>query len=344
MKKLLLDEKELQSYLILLKEDGNRQAESYSDRAVALLKHQKANWNLLKENHAKLASVNKKSFSIDNVEIIVQNNPARIKSSAADVDETSVKNRDCFLCETNLPEEQRAIKYYKDYYVLCNPYPIFNEHFTIAKTEHKPQTIKENLNDLLLLSRDLGDKLAVFYNGPKCGASAPDHLHFQAVSKEGLPLYSQLIDGNIISTNEIVSTKKTEIYTASNAHRRFIKIDSYSTVEILNVFGVLYDSLMSVNKMQGEPMMNIISFYEDKRWSLVIIPRKKHRPECYYNEGSGRLIISPAAVDLNGLIIIPRAEDFEKITPELVVNIFKEVCTTSEIMGFLSGKIERFYA
>ena len=345
MKKLLLSENEIEPFL---PSNGNqlkngKTENNFGGRVTALLEHQKSNWELLKNNLESLSASVHAAFTIDGAEIIVQNNPQRIQSTTAKVDEDSINNRKCFLCEERLLPGQRAIRYYKDYNILCNPYPIINEHLTIAKTEHIPQTIHEHLNDMLLLSRDLGDKFAVFYNGPKCGASAPDHLHFQAVAKNALPIYAQLINGKIIHSERIISTKKIDIYTASHAYRYFIKLVSNNAVEILNIFSVIYKNMQLLSGSKDEPMMNIVSFYEEKKWNLLIIPRRKHRPVYYFKTNDEQILISPASIDICGLLVAPRIDDLEKVTTDVIKNIFKEVCITKEFMEYLKTRIISFY-
>ena len=162
--------------------------ENLSQKTEALLNHQKDNWDLVKNNFSALENIEIKKFEFDNFYINTQFNPSRITSSSAKVDKKSIANRACFLCADNLPDAQKGINYKDKYIILINPYPIFKQHLTIPHYNHIPQNIDEALGDLLDLSYDLRDNFFVFYNGPKCGASAPDHLHFQAGVKNSTPL------------------------------------------------------------------------------------------------------------------------------------------------------------
>ena len=252
MRKLEIEEKELQPYL---------KNDTLTGRVLALLEHQKVNWSTAKENYNVLYNLKKKEFVIDGSKIIIQNNPHRLINTTAKVDEESVENRDCFLCIENLPAEQGAVKYYKEYYILVNPYPIFDKHFTIIKTKHIEQSILKYLNDMLLLSRDLGEELAVFYNGPKCGASAPDHLHFQAVPKTSLPVYENFVLNNFSGARLLGENKKLKAELILSAERYFVKLTSNDSIEIMNMFSVIYSNLTKIRRSTEEPMMNLLSFF-----------------------------------------------------------------------------------
>ena len=335
MRQVIINEKELKKY---------SHEETLPGRLYALHLQQKETWELLRVNYEALGSVVKKQFEFDNGEVIVQHNPFRIKSTAADVSSKAIEKRACFLCEENLPEEQKALRYYKEYNILCNPYPIFTEHYTIVKTKHIAQSINNYLNDLLFLSRDLGNKLVVFYNGPECGASAPDHLHFQAGNKKTLPLYNELFVSDILKETVIAENKNAKVSSAQSISRSFLKISSSSSIEVLNTFSVILSNLLKVMPTENEPMLNLLCFYEKKEWHLVIILRRKHRPRVYFSEGKEKILVSPAAVDLSGVIILPREEDFNKINKNTIEEIYREVCLSKEIYEFIKVKISDFFA
>ena len=159
-----------------------------ASKAQALLQHQKGTWEMLRNGYDTLRTVRTRVFDFDGFQIKVQFNPGRLTSTVAKVDAASIKERKCFLCTENLPPAQRGIPCDGDYLVLCNPFPIFPEHFTISSVRHTPQLIRDSFAALLYLTRDLGARYTVLYNGPKCGASAPDHLHFQAGNRSYLPI------------------------------------------------------------------------------------------------------------------------------------------------------------
>ena len=265
-----------------------------------LFDEQLSNWELARENYKSLGQVKVKTLiAADGQEYKVQFNPARIVSSAAKVDARSIRERKCFLCAENRPPEQKGISFNDRYTILVNPYPIFPRHLTIPAIEHTPQRIASRFGDMLDLARQLDD-FTIFYNGPKCGASAPDHFHFQAGNKGFLPIEND-----------------------RNKHNA-ICIESGNKEEIIERFQRIEDSL-PLQAGDLEPMMNILVWYENARWMVCIFPRKKHRPACYNAEGEANLLISPASVDLGGVFITPLEKDFRKITANDIIRILDEI-------------------
>ena len=190
MRKVLIDENELSRFT---------KDRDIASRSKALLDSQMAGWDFLKQNYNNLKNVRTKKFEFDGFNIKIQNNPDRIISSTADVSGNTNLTDNSFLHHKNLPEEQKCIRYYKDYLILCNPYPIFPEHFTIPSVIQKPQSIIEHVKDFLFLSRDMQKLYLVLYNGAKCGASLPSHLHFQAGTKNFMPIDEEY--NNIIKSH-----------------------------------------------------------------------------------------------------------------------------------------------
>lgn len=334
MKSHLLSEAELIEYA---------KGESLIDRLRGLFDHQIDTWDLTRQNYSDLNSVIVHEKIIDNVLIKLQSNPKRVKSTTADI--TLKLDQDkCILCESNLPDEQKFIKYYKEYNFLVNPYPIFKEHFTIAKCKHVPQSISAYLNDLLLLSRDVGERYAIFYNGPQCGASIPHHLHFQMGNKESFPIFEQLKNINKNDSHFSIERKKLSFHSIELTKRFIFMIESNDSIEIMNSFSILINFLRSVVLGDSEPMLNIVSLFEDKKWRLLIFLRKKHRPSFYYLENDKNIVVSPAAVDMSGLMILPREEDLNKINEETIKRIFREVSITNELNEYLITKLNAFYS
>lgn len=314
-KSILISEKELNQF---------GEINNLSQKAEALLNHQKNNWELVKLNFDALQNVKVKNYKIDNLEFRTQFNPSRIISSSAKVDKKSIENRACFLCEEKLPIEQKGIDYKEKYVILCNPYPIFKQHLTIPKYDHVPQNVNDAFTDLLDLAFDLKENFFVFYNGPRCGASAPDHLHFQAGEKNSTPLegyYKTLIE---------YSTKNSlngdlELGVVKDSLYKFLFFQSDNKELIISNFAKLLKVLLTTQNSAEEPLLNIICFYEDGKWNLIIIPRKIHRPKQYFRDDENKLLISPASVDMMGLLITPRKEDFEEITKEEIKDIYHQV-------------------
>ena len=269
------------------------------DKVNQLFQEQLKEWELAKNNYQALQEVKVKTFDVEEFPFQVQFNPARMVSSSAKVDAQSISERKCFLCAENRPPEQKEIIFDGRYAILVNPYPIFPRHLTIASLEHTPQQIVTRFGDMLDLAQQLDD-YTILYNGPKCGASAPDHFHFQAGSQGFLPIEN---------------------------HRDWhhnICIESKEKKDLLKRFRQIYD-ILPLQPDDTEPMMNILTWYKNRTWTTCIFPRKKHRPDCYFAESDANMIISPASVDMGGVLITPLEKDFEKITAKDIAGILEEV-------------------
>lgn len=304
--------------------------------AKDLLQEQLEEWPLAKTNFEALKNVKSKEFQFDNFIIKVQFNPARIQSSAAKVDAKSIQERKCFLCPANLPKEQKGIPFGKDYQLLVNPFPIFPEHFTIPAYEHTDQLILNRYGDMLDLAQSL-DRYTIFYNGPKCGASAPDHAHFQAGSKGFLPLEIEIEN---IPREIVYRTNELNAFIVHNYLRNSFFIETKNKEHAIQFFKQLY-SLLEIKEGDNEPMMNILTWYENGIWYSYIIPREKHRSTCFYAEGDDNILISPASVDLGGVFITPLEKDFDKITSDDIKEILKEICISNQKMYSIIEKIKR---
>lgn len=307
-----------------------------SKEAKELLQSQLKEWDLARINFEALNRVKTKEFHFDGFKIRVQFNPARIQSSAAKVDAKSIQERKCFLCPNNLPKEQRGIDFAKNYQILVNPFPIFPEHFTIPTYEHTDQLIFNRYGDMLDLAKSLCE-YTIFYNGPKCGASAPDHAHFQAGIKGFLPIENDI---ESLPKETIYTTESTAASVLKNYQRNCFLIETKDRKEAIRFFKLLYN-LLEVKEGDQEPMMNIITWYENNIWYSYIFPRQKHRPACFFAEGEENLLISPASVDLGGVFITPLEKDFEKITKEDISLILKEICIDSQQMQSITDKIKQ---
>lgn len=318
--------------------DKNKNFDWLAEQSKLLLADQKKSWSLLKKNYENLSYVQTRSFEFDGFNVEVQFNSERIKSSNADVSPEAIKERKCFLCRDNLPAEQNGLAT-NGFIILCNPYPIFPEHFTIASKDHTPQQIENSFPELLDFSHKLGKYYTLFYNGPRCGASAPDHLHFQAATKNFMPLERQF--DHIVNkhTTAVFSNGNIEIHLIEDSLRSFISFESRDKHELISTFVVLLDALKKAYPIEDEPMMNITVAYERGIWRVFIFPREAHRPKQFFATGENQLLVSPAAVDLCGLIITPRKEDFEKISSNDITDIFRQITITKEYFEFLRKKL-----
>jgi hypothetical protein len=313
-------------------------ASSLSSIAAALLSQQQTTWPLLKAGYASLNSVQSREFAFDGFVMRVQFNPGRIISSSAKVDEKSIRERKCFLCLPHLPEEQRGVAFGEDYVLLCNPFPIFPEHFTVPHKQHVPQKIDESFGALLELSEALHDRYTVFYNGPRCGASAPDHLHFQAGLKGFMPLdteYSRVVRqyGRIARDEE-----RLKWIVVDDSLRRFVVLESASRDALEKGFGFLLRTLQAIAGGGDEPMLNILVRYE-QGWKVLVFPRAVHRPSFFFAEGDEKILISPAAVDLGGVCITPVEKDFHRVTRQHIEKMFGEIMLGEKDFGELEKSI-----
>lgn len=294
-----------------------------SERVVTLVTHQKSNWELAGRNYLGLALTEIKSFDLGHFKIIAQHNPERLKSSAAKTDAKSIYERPCFLCIENLPPEQKGILINDQYIVLVNPYPIFPVHLTISKIDHTPQLIKDHFSDLLKISREL-EELTIFYNGPECGASAPDHFHFQAVFSGILPVENEFEILRKYYSDILAFSERIRVYAVQDYIRRFIALESDAEEELLIHFYLLYN-LMHCKKSSPEPMMNILCNFMEGKWRVIIFPREKQRPVQFFESGTNQVVFSPASVELGGLAVFPIKEDFDKITQEMIADMYEQV-------------------
>jgi len=299
-----------------------------------LFELQKEQWQMLATGYKSLETVKSKSFQFDGFKIKAQFNAGRITSTSAKVDAKSISERKCFLCNENLPEEQKGILYNDKYIILCNPFPIFPEHFTLTYKNHEPQRIIDTFADMLDLSKDISKYYTVIYNGPRCGASAPDHLHFQAGNKSFMPIddeFHQLKNeyGKMIFENDDFS-----FYAIDDGLRKFVSIESLDKDLVVNTFNKFYKTYSDLINEEQEPMINLVSFYEEEfGWRVIIFLRAKHRPAIFFVENESKVLVSPAAIDLGGVCVFPREEDFNSITKEMIENIFKEVFVDEEKFG-----------
>ncbi len=305
----------------------------YSEKINDLFLHQLEHWELAKINYELLGKVMTMYFPFGTYEILVQFNPERIRSTSASVDKKSIDDRPCFLCRTNRPPEQQDLPFNEKYTILVNPFPIFERHLTIPANQHIPQRILENFGDLLDISLALPG-FSVFYNGPQCGASAPDHLHFQAGSRGFMPVEKDFWDsGNVIIYGRKL---KTEIWNWENYHRGIITIRGRSREGLSEAFNFFYNKIAAIQPGRPEPMLNIIAYREKGDWIIHIIPRRLHRPSQYFLEGSGQIVLSPASVDISGVLITPREQDFQKITEDDITDILHQVCfDEAELAGLI---------
>lgn len=305
----------------------------FSQKVNDLFEAQLQDWDLAKVNYSNLKKVKTRKLNFLNFEILVQYNPERMRSSAAKVDVKSIEARPCFLCSKNRPDQQSGLAFEEDMTILVNPFPIFMRHLTVPSENHTDQRILGNFGKMLNLAASIPDYL-VFYNGPQCGASAPDHLHFQAGNRGFLPIETDFPGGKF--TKLLSVSSGVEIWHWHDYLRGMITLKGTDIKNLILVFNKFYEKFSISQSANAEPMLNIITYSGADGFIVHIIPRRIHRPSQFFSEGNDQILLSPASVDLGGVIITPREEDFYKITPLDVKDIFTQVCISEkEIMGFL---------
>jgi hypothetical protein len=353
--------------------------ESLPGLCLEFLSEQKKAWLDLREGYELLEDVKERDVPCRGFSVRLQYNPRRIKSSLADVSEKMVNEQPCFLCLDHLPEDQKGILYRSEYLILCNPMPVFSSHFTVSHLDHRLQTIAEHIDTLLQLMVDFGSGWTVLYNGPKCGASAPNHLHFQACPSRQMPIEKEIREERRFTL--MTQVEGVLLYRVGGLGREVMILEGDNRMAVGGVFKRYLGALKKVllipaagyhgpppwrnasscgrpvptldgrfaphgrrtggnglfpwGSIDEEPMMNIAGFYkegkgEERKWRLVIFPRRKHRPEAFSKEGDARVVVSPGVIDMGGVLITPVEKDFEWLDGAAVEGIYGEVSLEGE--------------
>ena len=285
---------------------------------LQLIEDQKRNWPDYAKRIEQLDRLKIKEFDFGQYKILAQFNEDRAISSGAKTDSKSIANRKCFLCKENRPKVQIGLPLNERFTLLVNPFPILKNHLTIPYNSHEPQNIVKVINDFLIFSKSLDDFI-LFYNGPKCGASAPDHLHFQAIKKNQLPFeneYKSCRQHSLVNDNEGI------IYSIDNFGRKCIIIESKKMEVMVTFFNQIIQQLKT---SEEEPKINLFGSYDKETFKLFLFPRKVHRPSQFYEEGDKYMMVSPGAIDMGGVLVLPRECDFNKIDSNFITNIYKQV-------------------
>ena len=303
----------------------------------AFIQSQINDWELAHQNHKALKEVQTKTLDVDGISFHVQFNPARMVSTGAKLDKESIQKRPCFLCRKNQPKEQKAVEIHKGYNLCVNPYPILPEHVTLPHQEHIPQQIGDHfIEDIDSLLKEMPEDYALFYNGPCCGASAPDHFHFQGALKKDIPLitqYQKLRAGSQVLRYNSKLEEKKDSGTFRYYDESFRYIDKYTCPLFAfesNNPQLTFDLKEEIKPFakaidENEPKFNIFAWRENGRLIVLLIPRSKHRPDCFFAEGEAQLLVSPGALDMAGILVTARPEDFERMTADKVGDIIREV-------------------
>ncbi|HEV2664746.1 MAG TPA: DUF4922 domain-containing protein [Blastocatellia bacterium] len=308
----------------------NKSEPDFRGLVVGLAEQQMATWPMLREAVAGLARVEYKRLSAAGSEVLAQFNPQRIVSTAAKVDAATIKQRPCFLCAENLPPEERGMAFGADFVALYNPFPVLPRHLVITSRRHIPQTIEGNFGTLLDLALVLGGEFFAVYNGATCGASAPDHLHFQACERKSLPIVREIEtwERRGLSNDSGVETFTLKDYRVNALIARG---DDRGAMSVW--FERALNLLAEITDAESEPMINLVVMRDGDRWTVIAFPRGKHRPDRYFTEGDAKLTVSPAAIDLSGVLVVPQPDHFAKITSRDVEEIYAEVTLGDAAFG-----------
>jgi len=287
-----------------------------------LFKRQLRAWPQLSKGVEGLARATTRAVKIDWFDIYIRHIPHRMASTTAVVDRESVAKRPCFLCAANLPPDEEGLPFDENFTIYCNPFPIVDHHLTIAHREHGLQRIANQFGNMLDLAAAL-DGYFVVYNGPECGASAPDHMHFQAGSRVLFPIEHD--------------TAGVTGVTVPNYARNVFLLRGRDRSALIDRMDRAIDLLATTTGKRPEPLVNIAAFHERGEWVSYLFPRRKHRPEVFH---TGELMVSPASIDLCGIFVVPRAQDFERITGETIAAIFREVTLPDDQFKEVAAKLE----
>ena len=299
----------------------------------AFFTHQLDTWDEIRQRYEALKHVGLKQLGHRQL----QYNPARMVSTGAQIDRQTIAQRACFLCEKNRPEEQLTIDLGDDFELMVNPFPVLPMHFTIVRKTHVSQTILENYTEIHRLL-ELFPELFVFYNGPMSGASAPDHMHFQAGIGQELPLMTVLRKLEKELQVLIKQGNGSSLSMFNSASFKAFVIKSKAQETEMTLFKQLY-AAMPVREGEKEPRMNIVAWRDGSEDVIVVLPRDNHRPACYFEEGDRRMVISQGALDMAGLIITPREEDFNRMSEDKLISILKEVSIKEKDMKNIKEKL-----
>jgi hypothetical protein len=313
--------------------EGDERGPALSSLCRNLLAEQKVSWQQLRQGYQALKAAEIRDVSCPGYTLKVQWNPQRIVSSAARVDPASIRARPCFLCLKNLPEAQRAILYRKEYVVLCNPAPIFSQHYTISHVHHRPQSIEPALTAFLTLMRDFSPHFTVLYNGPRSGASAPDHQHFQAAPAGVMPVEADICADKKLHL--LKSKDGVDVFRAEGLGRAILVLkgarQDHVESALLNAIAAMRAAFQTVD----EPMMNLLGSHREDHWMILIFPRARHRPEVYDLAGEAQILITPASVEMGGFFITPLEKDFRVLDAKLIENIFQDVSVDEKAMEWI---------
>lgn len=284
------------------------------ERIDDLFAQQRATWSMMRDGEAALAHLERKTLTEGGESIIVQVNPARRRSTLANIDAKAIAARACFLCPDSMPPEERGVAF-EDLVLLPNPFPILPLHCTIADRKHRPQQLRGRVATFLHLAQEIGPDMAALYNGPRCGASAPDHFHLQAARANEIPILTQL--------STILDVRA--IYPHASFGRHMLVFQGRNAPDMATDIEQSIDALQQIEAATGEPMFNLLARFVKGHYKAVLFPRAAHRPACYFAIGADQLLISPAILEMGGILVATEPDHFARIDARVARTIYEEV-------------------
>ncbi|MCX7965969.1 MAG: DUF4922 domain-containing protein [Syntrophorhabdaceae bacterium] len=292
-----------------------------------LVSYQLQSWPALKHAYEQLKSTKKRVINCNGFFVIIQHNPRRVKNIMADgVNHFSIES--CFLCHKNLPSEQMGILW-KEYIILTNPSPIFPNHMTISSIDHRPQRIERDIKTIFWLSLEFGPNWLIIYNGHNCGASNPHHMHFQAILRGSLPVEEEIKHKERVY---VIFHNNLSLFKLKDMGREVLCLKGKDLVELERVFINLLFQLKTLTNIDDEPMVNLISFFENDEFFLIIFPRSRHRPNIFYRK-EDPVYVSPAVIEMAGTIITANKRDFERLNDIIIEKIYNDVSLEVPLEG-----------
>ena len=307
------------------------------------IKDQLSVWQLASSNFRALKTAPSREVDVFGLKCRIQYNPRRVISSTADTSPAAIASRKCFLCADNRPKEQFHLGFEgrkgRKYHIQINPYPIFRGHLVIVRDEHIPQEIWHHFPDMLDFAARYKDYL-VFYNGPSSGASAPDHLHFQAIPKHNLPL-EDVVDEFLDHPGEPLATvKDASLYKFDGYARGVFALKATTSKSLAKLFYRLLDCT-DRGKGEEEPMFNLYAYVKNGEYRTIVVMRSAKRSHHFYSEGADHLTISPGAADIAGLFVAPFREDYDKADTALLEELLSEVCISEDEQNMIVWRLTR---
>ena len=323
--------------LIFASFSGASDSSPLPDLCRTLFAEQHIVWKEFREGCAALKTVQVKELHCNGFSVQLQYNPKRIASTGANLEPGFIEKRPCFLCPQNLPATQKGILYRREFFVLCNPAPIFNPHYTISNTGHIPQLFATAMPSLLQLAADFGERFIILYNGAACGASAPDHLHFQAVPAGSMPVEDDL--RNAQKRQMVKHGNDASLSGTRSTGRAAIIIEGKNREGVEALLKKAMESIKKVLAAAGEPMVNVFCAYRGAGWRVFLFPRRKHRPDIYFAGEEEKLLISPAAAEMGGVVVTPRERDYQRLDAAMIEAVFNEVSPDMETLNRILDEI-----